>query len=114
MALLEGKTAEVIAEEIMKDATEDVVMEFSSTTYQQITKLARYINRTTIFNRGERAWKENQDAWLRQALEQVVDARHTQLQKQMEKSEKDAANEYFQLLVSRGTPVPEAFKMAFN
>lgn len=113
MALLEGKTAEVIAHEVITELG-DVVMEFSSTTYNQIEKLARYINRTTIFNRGERAWSENRDAWMRQALEQVIDARHTQLEKQMDKAEKDAANEYFQLLVSRGMEVKEAFKLAFN
>jgi hypothetical protein len=113
-ALADGKTAEVIAKEIMKDATENKLIEISAQTYQRLEKLARYQNRTTIFNRGERAWKENGEAWTLKALDIVVESRYDQLEKQMTKAEKDAANEYFQLLVSRGMPVADAFKQAFN
>lgn len=114
MATLEGKTAEVIAKEIVKDAVDNKLMEVSAQTYQRLEKIARYQNRTTIFNRGERAWKENGEVWTVKALEYIVESRFDQLEKQMAKAEKDAANEYFQLLVSRGMPVNEAFKQAFN
>lgn len=114
MALLEGKTAEQIAADVVKDAVENKLMEISAQTHQRLEKIARYQNRTTIFNRGERAWKENGEVWTVKALEYIVESRFDQLQKQMEKAEKDAANEYFQLLVSRGMPVAEAFKQAFN
>jgi hypothetical protein len=114
MALLEGKTAEQVATEIMKDAVEDKLQMISAQTFQRLVKIARYQNRTTIFNRGERAWKENEESWIAKALETVVESRYDQLEKQMTKAEKDAANEYFQLLVSRGMPVADAFKQAFN
>lgn len=114
MALLEGKNVETIAHEIMKDATEDKLQMVSAQTFQRLVKIARYQNRTTIFNRGERAWKENEEAWIAKALETVVESRFEALEKQMSKAEKDAANEYFQLLISRGMPVEEAFKQAFN
>src|SRR5260221_12134546 len=107
MATLEGKTAEVIAREVIKDAVDNKLVEVSAQTYQRLEKIARYQNRTTIFNRGERAWKENSEAWTLKALETITESRFEQLEKQIPKAEKDAANEDFQLLVSRGMPAAD-------
>lgn len=114
MALLEGKTPEQIAAETIKQATEEKLLMISAQAYAQLVKLTRYNNRTTIFNRGEKSWTQNAETWIRESLEKLIDSRFDQLEKQMDKAQKDAANEYFQLLVSRGMDLKKAYAEAFG
>jgi len=114
MALLNGQTAEQLASAIMKEALEDKLVEVNGPTFQQLVKLTRYNNRTTIFNRGEKSYTQNADMWIKETLEKLITSRYDQLEKQMDKAQRDAANEYFQLLISRGMDLKKAYAEAFG
>lgn len=114
MALLEGKTAETIAKEIIEKAVKNVQIELSAQTFAELVKLTRYNNRTTIFNRGEKSYEQNKENWIRETTEKLVTSRYDQLEKQMNKAQQDSANEYFQLLVSKGMDKAKAYDEAFG
>jgi hypothetical protein len=114
MALLEGKPAETIAKEIIEKAVKNVQIELSAQTFAELVKLTRYSNRVTIFNRGEKSYEQNKENWIRETTEKLITSRYDQLEKQMNKAAQDSANEYFQLLVSRGMDKAKAYDEAFG
>lgn len=114
MALLNGKSAETIAKEIIKDAVTAQLVEVDGVTSQHLDVLARYDNRDTIQVRGERFWEKNRERLREETLVEMINNKHKQLVKYLDKREENANNEYFQKLVKGGMATDQAYKLAFN
>lgn len=111
MALLEGKTAEEIASEIMTDKT--VMVEVSGLAAQNVETVVRYLNRDAIQARGQVWFDKNHDRLVTDTIETLVNARAKAIVDYMNKKELQAKDELFRTLVSRGVAKDEAYKSAY-
>ncbi len=112
MALLEGKTPEQIAAEVM-EAIEDRVIEVSGLSCQALESIARYDNRDSIANRGEKWYAKNKDHFEKVTLENILVAKQKQLNKYQEERRISQQWESFRLLVSKGVEQSQAMQTAF-
>lgn len=113
-ATLNGKTPEQIAKEIVAEATTQALVEIDGVTSQHLDILARYECRDTIQIKGERYWTKNRDRLREETMSELINNKHKNLVKYLDKRELDANNVYFQKLVSQGMDKDAAYKAAFN
>lgn len=114
MALLEGKTPEKLAKDIVSDAVESVMIEMSGTASQKLETVVRYLNRDKISARGENWFRKNHDSLVTDAIETLVSAREKAITDYQNKKEIMAKDELFRTLVARGIPVAQAEKEAYH
>lgn len=112
MAELNGKTPEEIAAEIIKAATESVMIEISGTTAQRLTQILRYANAKKIYTKGEKWFQANLESIQTEWLEKVIEAQAKQREKLDAKERENDAHEYVKILVSRGVNRFVAMEMA--
>ena len=114
MALLEGKTAETIAKEIINDAVEDKLVSISGTAFQKLETVVRYLNRDKIQARGENWFNKNEEMLTTDALETLINAREKAIVDYLAKKELNDKDEAFRTLVARGINVQEAYKKIYS
>lgn len=112
MALLEGKTAEQIAHDIIEKATEDCLFTISGTVNENLESLTRYVHRDMIQMRGENYFTKQKDTLIRDVVEKLITDRFDAVKKYLNKKETDAKMQYFLLLRSKGIGLEEAEKMS--
>lgn len=112
MAELNGKTPEQIAADIIKAATESVMIEIAGTTAQRLEKILRYANAKKIYVKGEKWFQQNLETLQTEWLEKVIEAQAKQREKLDEKERENDAHEYVKILVSRGVNRFVAMEMA--
>lgn len=114
MALLEGKTAEAIAKEIINDAVEDKLVSISGTAFQKLETVVRYLNRDKIQARGVVWFERNVESLTTDALETLINAREKAIVDYLAKKELNDKDEAFRTLVARGINVQEAYKKIYS
>lgn len=114
MALLEGKTPEQLAKEIVNDAVESVMLEISGIANQKLETVVRYLNKDKIQARGENWFNKNHEALISSAMETLIEAREKAITNYLDKKEQQAKDELFRDLIARGVKVEDAYKAAFN
>lgn len=112
MAELNGKTPEQIAAEIIKAATESVMIEISGTTAQRLNQILRYANAKKIYVKGEKWFEQQLETLQTEWLEKVIEAQAKQREKLDAKERENDAHEYVKILVSRGVNRFVAMEMA--
>jgi hypothetical protein len=112
MALLNGQTPEEIAEEIVKQL-EDRVIEVTGLSCQALESIARYDNRDSIANRGEKWYAKNKDHFEKVTLEKMLVAKKKQLDKYQEERMNTDGWKLFRLLVSKGVEHAQALEQSF-
>ena len=112
MAELNGQTPEQIAANIIKAATESVMIEISGTTAQRLTQILRYANAKKIYTKGEKWFQANLETIQTEWLEKVIEAQAKQREKLDAKERENDAHEYVKILVSRGVNRFVAMEMA--
>src|SRR5258706_7787095 len=110
MALLEGKTPETIAKEMINDAVESQMVEIAGTTAQKLATVVRYLNRDKISARGENWFRKNSDSLTTDAIETLVTAREKAITDYQNKKEVQAKDELFRTLCARGVDKNTAYK----
>ena len=113
MALLEGKTAEAIAKEIIESAVEDKEVVISGTAFQKLETVVRYLNRDKIQARGQAWFDKNVDMLTTDAMETLINAREKAIVDYLAKKELNDKDEAFRTLVARGVNVQEAYKKIY-
>ena len=108
MALLNGKTAEQIAKDIINKAVEPIIVEIDGVRGQDLDELVRYKFVKKIYSKGERWFQKNVDALRTEFLETVIEAQIKQRRKLDEKQQQIDNMEYYRELVSRGMSPAEA------
>jgi rRNA processing protein Krr1/Pno1 len=114
MALLEGKTPEQLAHDIVEEAVESVMHEISGTANQKLETVVRYLNRDKIQARGETWFNKNHDSLVSSALETLIEAREKAIVDYLDKKEQQSKDELFRDLIARGVKIEEAYKAAYN
>lgn len=114
MALLEGKTPEVMASEIINAAVADAVISISGTSAQKLATVVRYLNRDKISARGENWFRKNEDSLTSDAVETLVSAREKAITDYQNKKETQAKDELFRTLRARGVDLATAEKDAYG
>lgn len=114
MALLDGKTAETIAKEIINDAVEDKLVSISGTAFQKLETVVRYLNRDKIQARGVVWFERNVESLTTDALETLINAREKAIVDYLAKKELNDKDEAFRTLVARGINVQEAYKKIYS
>jgi hypothetical protein len=114
MPLLEGKTPEQIAKEIVSEAVESAMLEISGTANQKLEVVVRYLNRDKIQARGENWFTKNFDALRSNAVETLIESREKAITDYLDKKEQAAKDDLFRSLIARGVKVEEAYKAAYN
>ncbi len=109
MALLEGKTPEVVAHEIMNQL-EDQLINIDGMKSTELDSVARYLHRDTIQIKGEKYWEKNKDRLRSEVVEKLIHDRFEAITKYITKKEKDAKMEYFLLLRAKGMNLEDAEK----
>jgi hypothetical protein len=112
MAELNGKTPEQIAAEIIKAATETIMIEISGVANQNLTQVLRYKYAKKIYSKGEKWFQQNLETLQTEFVEGIIEAQYTQRQKADVKQEEADKHEYVQMLVSRGINRFKAMEMA--
>src|SRR5258706_5606505 len=112
MALLEGKTPETIAKEIIK-STEDQAVMISGMASDDLTFLVRSKNVATIEARGEKFWNKEQDNLVKAFLSDVIHNLAQAKRNYLVDQEVKAQDSLFRLLCSRGVHPAEAVKTAY-
>jgi hypothetical protein len=112
MALLDGKTPEQIAAEIIEAAQKTEVIEISGTANQMLDKLLRYKYAQKIYAEGEKWFEENRDSKATEWLEALIKSYYDQRVKADTKKAQDDQLEYVKVLVSRGVNKFKAMEMA--
>lgn len=113
MALLEGKTPEQIAADIVKDAAEEKMILVSGTAFQKLETVVRYLNRDKIAARGQTWFNKNHDTLITDAVETLVTAREKAITDYQNKKDLQAKDEQFRDLTARGVKADEAYKQAY-
>ena len=113
MALLNGKTAEELASEIVNDAVEDKLVSISGTAFQKLETIVRYLNRDKIQARGQAWFDKNVDMLTTDAMETLINAREKAIVDYLAKKELNDKDEAFRTLVARGVNVQEAYKKIY-
>lgn len=108
MALLEGKTPEQLAKDIVSNAVESVMIEMSGTASQKLETVVRYLNRDKISARGENWFRKNHDSLVTDAIEELVNARSKAINKYQDKKENDGKRELFLMLLTKGIAFKDA------
>ena len=114
MALLNGKTAEELASEIVNDAVEDKLVSISGTAFQKLETIVRYLNRDKIQARGQAWFDKNVDMLTTDAMETLINAREKAIVDYLAKKELNDKDEAFRTLVARGVSVKEAYDKIYN
>lgn len=104
------KTPEQIAADIMKAATEDVLITIGGTFAQKLEAIASYNARDTSALRGERWFEKNKSRLMDEAVEKLIADRHKALNAYQTKKEQDNKMQYFLLLRSKGMDAEQAYK----
>ena len=114
MATMNGVTPEVMANDIIKAATENKSVVVSGTSFQKLTTVVRYLNRDKISARSEKWFRESFDRLVTDAVETLITAREKAITDYMAKKELDDRNKAFAELCARGTAVQDAYKQVFG
>ncbi|SRR5258708_6816271 len=114
MALLEGKTPEVMAKEIVNAVVEDKMVLISGTSFQKLTTIVRYLNRDKIQARSEAWLAKNFDGLVTDAVEELVKAREKAITDYLKKKEQSDKDEAFRELVAKGISVPDAYAKIYK
>lgn len=112
MAKLDGKTPEQIAAEIVDNASQSSVIEISGVRAQELDQIVRYRYSREIYSKGEKHYEQMRDSWRSQLLEKFIESTIKQQIKIAAKQERESKLEFYNLLVSRGTPKAQALEMA--
>jgi hypothetical protein len=112
MALLEGKTPETIAKEIVKSLEDQAVM-ISGMAFEDVTFLVRSKNIATIEARGEKYWESQKDNLFKAFLSDVIHNLAVAKKNYLVDQEVKAQDSLFRLLCSRGVHPAEAVKTAY-
>lgn len=114
MALLNGKTAEELASDIVNEAVEDKMIVVSGTTFQKLETVVRYLNRDKISARGQNWFQKDFDRLVTDAVETLITAREKAINDYMNKKEVQAKDELFHTLVARGVAKEQAYSEAYS
>lgn len=110
MALLNGRTPEELASEIVTEAIEPQMLEIDGVRSQELDSLARYISRDAIQVKGETWFNKNRDRLRQEAVEKLIHDKFDAIMKYMTKKEQDAKMQYFLLLRAKGMSLEQAEK----
>lgn len=109
MPLLNGKTPEEVAADVM-DQLEDQLVTVDGMRSTELDSIARYINRDSIQLRGEKFWEKNKDRLRTETINKLISLKFESITNYITKRERDAKMEYFLLLRSKGMSVEDAEK----
>lgn len=112
MALIDGKTPEQIAAEIIAAAQKTTNVEISGVATQNLEKVLRYKYAKKIYSKGEKWFAANLESFQTDFFESIIEAQFTQRTKLDEKQAEAEKHEYVQLLISRGINRFKAMEMA--
>jgi hypothetical protein len=108
MADMNGKSPAVMANDIIKAATEDKSVDISGTTYQKLEKIVRYDNRDKIQGKGETWFVKNQTRLTEESLDTLISNREKALTKYLDKKDNDDKRKSFLDLIARGVDYKKA------
>jgi hypothetical protein len=114
MALLNGKTPEQMAAEVVEDAVESKMVEISGTSFQKLETVVRYLNREKIAARGDNWLKKNFDSLVSDSVETLIGAREKAINDYINKKDRADKDDTFRTLMARGTPIEIAYKDAYG
>lgn len=114
MAQLNGKSPEVMANEIINAAVESLEIELPGTSKPQVETIVRYLNRDKISARGETWFNKNYPTLVTDAVTELVKARCKAITDYLAKKEQDDKSKSFRELVARGTAIPDAYKAVYG
>lgn len=108
MALLNGRTPEEMASEIIADAVENQVIEIDGVRFQELEKLARYDNRDSL----KADFEKNKDRLMKDSVEKLIADKFKAIEKYQTKREQDKRMQYFLLLRAKGMNLEEAERIS--
>lgn len=114
MATMNGKSPEVMANEIINAAVLDKEVTISGTAHQKLLTVVRYLNRDKIQARSEAWFNSNVDRLTTETVETLVTAREKAIVDYLAKKEQDEKAESFRLLVAKGIAIPEAYAKVYG
>lgn len=110
MALLNGKTPDQIADEIVNVDPE--MIEMDGNVHQDLIKITRYQFRDVINVRGEKYWEKNKADLISEAFKKLITDKADTLTKYVTAKENKAKADYFHLLRSKGMSIEDASKQS--
>lgn len=112
MPLLDGKTPETIAKEIMQ-STEDQAVIISGMAHDDLEFLVKTKNVQIIMARGDKYFEKERETFTKAFLSELIHNLAKAKRKYL--AEKEAADQFetFRLLVSKGISQVEASKIAY-
>ena len=113
MATMNGKTPEVMANEIIGDLN-DRELSVSGTSFQKLATVVRYLNRDKIAARGEVWFRKNETNLITDAMETLINAREKAIVDYQAKKELADKNQALNKLVARGIKVEDAYAQVFK
>lgn len=115
MAQMNGKTPEVMANEIINAAVIDKAATISGTSFQKLETITRYDNRDKINAKGENWYTKNSERLITDSLETLITNRAKALKAYVDKKDNDDKRKSFLDLVARGLEYKEAVeKTGYN
>jgi hypothetical protein len=104
----------VVSEHANGVSTKDVTLTLDELTAEKLFAIVKYKHKDRIALHGIVSVQKEMTFLSNDLVKEMVIARFDQLQKQISDRLNKDTSEYFRLLIAKGTPVDQAYKMAYG
>lgn len=107
-------TKEVVSAKADGVVKQDVTLTFDDLTLEQLIALVKYQHKDRIALHGIVSVQKEINFLASEFIKDMVTSRYKQLANQLKERKEKDTSAYFRLLIAKGTPVDQAYKMAYG
>jgi len=109
-----AETKEVVSQKADGVSTKDVTLTIDESMAEKLYSLVKYQHKDRIALFGVVSVQKEINTLSIDFLRDMIDSRHKQLASQLKDRKEKDTSAYFRLLIAKGTPVEQAYKMAYG